>query len=311
MNYQPEEKNELYLPNKSYPTKGLISAGIEPGDEKYITKFLEGKDSRFGKYRVIEYLGRPSDRPWSKSNGKRTKKIPITWRIRCECGLERDISHSGLTVLIKDVRTGKLKPHCRCPYHQSKFAIGIEYDLLTIIGYAKLTKEEAHRTPDKKYWKQWYLACTCKCGKHAVNNPYFVPPNEIEYPLSHGLNGFGCGCKSIKHGMRETAAYMRWQNAKHRAKIRKLPFNIEVKDCIETKNCPVFGIPLISSSGKGQTPNSPHLDRLIGSKGYIKENVTTISMKANSIKNNATVAQIRLVADWFEKKLLEVKEQDL
>ena len=176
--------------------------------------------------------------------------------------------------------------------------------MLKIIGYAKLTPKEANKG-GKSNSETWYLKTTCKCGKHKISNPFFIKPSEIEIPLSKGLTGFGCGCKQIKHGMRKTEAYMRWQGAHHRAKIKNLEFDIEIEDCIAPKNCPVFGIPLISSKGKGQTHNSPHVDRLIGSKGYVKNNIVVISNKANSIKNDATVKELRMVADWLEKKLKE------
>tara|TARA_B100001248_G_C27124788_1_gene337429 strand:+ start:40 stop:615 length:576 start_codon:yes stop_codon:yes gene_type:complete len=190
------------------------------------------------------------------------------------------------------------------------FSLGTKYDLLTIIGYKKCTPERAGRkfkTDDKR----WYLLCSCSCGKHNNKNPYMTTPYEISDPLSKGMKGFGCGCKQITHGFSGTDAYMRFENAKHRAKIKNLDFNLEPSDCIAPENCPVFGIPLISSQGKAQTYNSPHLDRLVGDKGYVKENVVVISMKANTIKNSATVKQIRLVADWLEEKILEIEKQNI
>ena len=310
VNYRPEQVNEAFLPDKKYPEEGLVSAEIYPGDERHIKRLLQGEESKLGEYRIVEYLGRPSDRPWPKLRSNKNKN-QITWRIRCSCGLEKDINHDALTSFRSAIKKGVCKPHCSCPAHEPMFQIGNQYDLLTILGYKKCTPEEAGRTKQKNDWERWYLLCSCKCGKHTHQNPYMTTPHEISYPLSKGMKGFGCGCKQSTHNQSNTDAYQRMLRAKTRAKNKNLEFNLDIENCIAPAKCPIFGIPLIASKGKNQTANSPHLDRLIGSKGYIKENVTVISMKANSIKNSATVEQIRLVADWFEKKLLEIKQQDL
>lgn len=63
--------------------------------------------------------------------------------------------------------------------------------------------------------------------------------------------------------------------------------------------CPVLGIPLEYRAGDG----SPSLDRIDSARGYTLDNVHWISMKANQIKSNATPAELRLVADYFERLL--------
>jgi hypothetical protein len=67
------------------------------------------------------------------------------------------------------------------------------------------------------------------------------------------------------------------------------------------KVCPVLGIPLISrSEDRG---NAHSIDRLIPELGYTPENCRVISNRANMIKSNASVEELRLVADWLEKEL--------
>ena len=48
---------------------------------------------------------------------------------------------------------------------------------------------------------------------------------------------------------------------------------------------------------------TPSIDRINPKKGYIKENIIVVSMKANRIKTDATVEEIRKVADFYEKLL--------
>lgn len=91
-----------------------------------------------------------------------------------------------------------------------------------------------------------------------------------------------------------------FQNAKHRAKRHKVPFSISVNDIQIPEYCPVLGIKLEIGIGVKQF-NSPTVDRLIPSLGYVKGNITVISDRANSIKTNATVDQIEAVANWMRQ----------
>ena len=58
------------------------------------------------------------------------------------------------------------------------------------------------------------------------------------------------------------------------------------------KVCPVFGVELGWDVG-GLNGNSPSLDRIDSTKGYIKGNVMMISHLANSMKQNATPEQLK------------------
>jgi hypothetical protein len=73
--------------------------------------------------------------------------------------------------------------------------------------------------------------------------------------------------------------------AKYRAKQKGLEFNIDISDINIPEVCPVMGIPLVVKSGvPGPAKNSPSLDRIDNSKGYIKGNVRVISAAANTQK---------------------------
>lgn len=87
-----------------------------------------------------------------------------------------------------------------------------------------------------------------------------------------------------------------------RAKSRGQEFTLTVEDIIIPKICPILGIPLCTSDGRADDA-SPSLDRLDNTKGYVPGNVNVISWKANQIKSNATVAELRAIADWMERAL--------
>lgn len=67
-------------------------------------------------------------------------------------------------------------------------------------------------------------------------------------------------------------------------------------DLIIPDYCPLLGIKLEYTSGKTNNPNTPSLDKIDPTKGYVKGNVRIISYKANTMKNNATREELELFA---------------
>lgn len=81
--------------------------------------------------------------------------------------------------------------------------------------------------------------------------------------------------------------------AKHRAKVKGLDFDLEVKDIVIPETCPVLGIPLSKRKGEHPIENSPALDRVDNTKGYTKENVRVISYKANRYKSDMCIKDVQ------------------
>lgn len=77
-----------------------------------------------------------------------------------------------------------------------------------------------------------------------------------------------------------------WMRAKKRAYKKNISFTISVNDIIMNKSCPLLGIPLIVQTG-GATDNSPSLDRIDTTLGYVPGNVAVISRLANIMKAHA------------------------
>lgn len=91
-----------------------------------------------------------------------------------------------------------------------------------------------------------------------------------------------------------------YDRAKSRAKKQNIVFNLDPEDIIIPKFCPVLGIPLFRGSGV-ISDNTPSLDKIIPSLGYIKGNVVVISYKANRIKSDASYEDIQKVAEWLKQ----------
>lgn len=87
------------------------------------------------------------------------------------------------------------------------------------------------------------------------------------------------------------------QRAKYRARRLKIEFDLTQGSIIVPKTCPVLGIPLFfGRPGKnGPLPNSPSLDRIDPTKGYVRGNVRVISNRANTLKCDASLEELELV----------------
>lgn len=91
-----------------------------------------------------------------------------------------------------------------------------------------------------------------------------------------------------------------YTNIKSRAKRRGMEFTIEKKDIVIPDICPVLGISLERES-RDKWRNGPSVDRIDNTKGYIPENITVVSRRANILKKDATIDELRKLADYYER----------
>jgi hypothetical protein len=89
-----------------------------------------------------------------------------------------------------------------------------------------------------------------------------------------------------------------------RARKKNLPYNLTVEDINIPKFCPVFGIEL-KFNKNGMKNDSPSLDRIIPGNGYVANNVIVISMKANRIKADATLEELKCLFAFYDKLINE------
>lgn len=88
-------------------------------------------------------------------------------------------------------------------------------------------------------------------------------------------------------------------SARQRAKTKGIPFGLTLADIKIPDTCPVLGVPIFrvtNSSTPGPADNSPTLDRIVPSVGYMPGNVRVISWRANRLKSDATMQESVLLA---------------
>lgn len=81
------------------------------------------------------------------------------------------------------------------------------------------------------------------------------------------------------------------------AKRRGHAFNLELSDIIVPETCPLLGYKLErrTDGSRRKAPNTPSLDRIDSSKGYVKGNVWVISWRANHLKTDASLEELESI----------------
>lgn len=87
--------------------------------------------------------------------------------------------------------------------------------------------------------------------------------------------------------------------AKTRSKMKNIHFNLDISDIIIPEYCPILGIKLeVHKGSSGGKKNSPALDRIDNTKGYVRGNVMIISHLANMMKSSANREELIKFANW-------------
>lgn len=90
--------------------------------------------------------------------------------------------------------------------------------------------------------------------------------------------------------------------ARYRAKAKGLEFNIQESDIIIPEVCPILQTPLVLNNATLRG-NSPTLDRIDSSKGYLPGNVRVISHKANSCKSDMSIESVARMLSYMKGEI--------
>lgn len=75
------------------------------------------------------------------------------------------------------------------------------------------------------------------------------------------------------------------------------PCDLEPEDLAIPSHCPVFGYRLRWESFWRR----PTVDRIDSSKGYVRGNVLIVSQRANQLKSNATLDELRAIIKFYQQ----------
>ncbi len=114
-----------------------------------------------------------------------------------------------------------------------------------------------------------------------------------------------------KHRPKKLIAASQWREnnpksymltrAKSGARKRNIEFTITIDDIVLLTHCPILELELVySKKGNGITDNLATLDRVDSSKGYVPGNVCVISWRANWLKSNATLTELKSMVKYIE-----------
>ena len=163
--------------------------------------------------------------------------------------------------------------------------VGVRFGRLTV--KSKILGRKSNR---------WRWLCVCDCGNEVNLNAYKLYSGTTK----------SCGCfrkdrlgdLSRKHGASKTAPYTMFYDARKRARATGLPINITPEMLSVPDVCPVLGIKIFASGGVRD--QRPSLDRVVPNLGYVVGNVRVISFRANRIKSDASVEEVRAVLKYME-----------
>lgn len=151
-----------------------------------------------------------------------------------------------------------------------------------------------------------------KCGnviRYSSNNGCVVCAKEklnSEAAKTHRKNYYMKNREKINNSNRikyknsDRYLYALIKRCEKRAKDKNLEFDLSPSDILIPEFCPILGIPLVPSNAGESRDNSPSIDKIDPSKGYVKNNIQIISMKANRIKSNATIADIEKILEYLK-----------
>lgn len=221
-------------------------------------------------------------------NGKKK----ALWNCICKCGKHHLKANNHIRTAIR-----KGQPlTCGNRICALEIEIGQIFGRLTILEF---------RNKRKKNGKSYIsVKCVCKCGNEIDSTPNRLTSGKTK----------SCGClqkeltvkRSTKHGMTGTKELLLFRGAQERAKEDNLPMSIELSDIKIPKLCPVLKMELNKTNFK-VNENSASLDKIIPKKGYVKNNISVISYRANTIKSDGKLNEFIKIYKYMKKNILNSK----
>jgi len=163
--------------------------------------------------------------------------------------------------------------------------------------------ETAKRKAQEEHYKNTYNSLPARSGtkKCAHCQQWLgIEMFSIARTRKDGLNPVCRDCNSsyISKWKEANPRETMLKQAQSGARQRGLEFSLSVADIVIPTHCPIFGFEM-KPGGKRST--SPSIDRIDNSKGYIPGNIVVVSVKANHVKSDCTIAELKRMVEFYEK----------
>lgn len=158
------------------------------------------------------------------------------------------------------------------------------------------SKEEYWRNPEKH---------RAKARAYAEAHPEWKRESGKRWARKKraSLGKEGRAATELAAKKRDPVGYL-LRHAQDRAKTKGLPFDLTREDIVIPEFCPVLGFRLEWGRGQMGWRNmlAPSLDRVNPQLGYVRGNVKVISNRANHLKSNGTISEMRAVLAYMERE---------
>jgi hypothetical protein len=185
----------------------------------------------------------------------------------------------------------------RCKKCDAVSAASVDH---SIMFYRHPTAKDGFQSSCKK-------CCLQKERDYRTKNPEkFKIKDRVQYAKHKDSNK-----ENKKRWVKNNYAKVLLGAAKQRAKAKNIPFDIKADDITIPTHCPVLGIRLRQNEDGSKRPfDSPSLDRIIPSLGYVRTNIRVISLRANRIKHDATVEELEAVLLYVKQAVTTASQGD-
>lgn len=182
-----------------------------------------------------------------------------------------------------------------------------------------MTEEATQRQDRREYWRQYQSQRYGKIKAEKVFRKGADPGTLEQYRkavIELGLQGQKNwrARKKLKQqicGNSDSLTIMNFMYNRARASARQrgIEFNIDRIDIVLVDKCPLLKVPLeYGDLENGDAAHRPSLDRIDNTKGYVKGNVQVVSLRANTLKRDATLEELARMGEWAEAHLKDTQK---
>ena len=143
------------------------------------------------------------------------------------------------------------------------------------------------------------------CTKCKLDKPF-----EMFYKNKQNRDGLSSWCtpcrielsrEGRKKRRLEKPFVFKTHNLKSSANAQGIPYDLtpEYLESIWTGRCAIFGIPISYQGNDNERPTA-EIDKITPSLGYVKGNVAWVCHRANRLKDNATLEELKKIVNYLE-----------